>query len=230
MHGIFDAKIKSYGTTTTNAGSPNLWVDFEFQHDGATKTKKWFSGFVGGQKDITYKSLLAMGLAPQNFGRLQEFMNGVASNLLDMNKMLTIDIQEEPDYKDPSKIVSKIKWVNDPNQAPQIAKIDEATNAQFFGSMNCEGELMAMAQTMGLQMGGQTQQAPQMNNQMPPQQNYQAPQNQAPQQNMNQQQMPPQQNQQYQAPQQNMNQQQGSTQAPTQMPPQQNGAGFNAPF
>jgi len=153
MQGIFNGKIKEYGVSETNAGNPQIFISFEVldQETGnVLKTMSWFGSFVGGAKDITLKTLIACGLMPQNFGSLVNFKDGVASNMLDLNKVLSLDIQEEPKYDDPSKTVSKIQWVNDPNSAPQIKKVDEAKNAQFFGNGAFAQDLISLAGEMGL--------------------------------------------------------------------------------
>jgi len=152
MIGKFLGKIKDYGVSESTAGNPQVFISFEFEHDGASKTMSWYGSFAGGAKDITLKTLIYCGLMPQFYNQLVNLKNGIAANMLDLNKVLELDIQEEPSYKDPSKIVSKINWVNDPNSAPQIKKIDEAKNAQFFGTMGFDGDLIRLATEMGISL------------------------------------------------------------------------------
>jgi len=132
MIGKFQGKVKDYGVSETNAGNPQVYVQVQFEHEGAQKELTWYGSFVGGAKEITLRSLLACGLKPQHFGQLVNLRNGATSGMLDLNKAIEIDVHEEPKYDDPTKMVTKVKWLNDPNFAPQIQKIDEAKNAQFF--------------------------------------------------------------------------------------------------
>jgi len=158
MKGIFNGKIKDYGMSVTKAENPQPFIMFDVyeQNDetfsAPVKTMTWYGSFVGGAKDIALKSLISCGLAPQNFSNLVNLMNGVSSNMLDLNKVLTLDIQEESKWDDATKMVSKIQWVNDPATAPQIKKIDEAKNAQFFSSMGFDGDLIRLAGDMGISL------------------------------------------------------------------------------
>lgn len=149
MIGKFDAKIKDYGTSETKGGNPQVFIKFGFEHEGAAKELTWYGSFVGGAKDITLKTLIYCGLAPQNFGNLVNFKNGIQSQMLDMNKVLNIDVQEEP-KQDGSGMQTRIQWVNDPASGPAIKKIDEAKNAQFFGSMGFDGDLIRLAGEIGV--------------------------------------------------------------------------------
>lgn len=226
MFGKFNGNITDYGVSESQAGNPQVFITFAFECEGAQKTMSWYGSFAGGAKDITLKTLIYCGLQPQHYNQLVNFKNGTMSNMLDLSKVLELDIQEEPDYKDPTKMRSKINWVNDPASAPQIKKIDEAKNAQFFGSMGFDGDLIRLAGDMGLSLnnGMNANMGAPQNHNVNTQQNFQAPpQNNAPapQNNYNQNQMPPQNN-----GQQNFNAPapQNNGQAPV------NGQGFKAPF
>lgn len=235
MIGIYEAKIKDYTVSESGTGNPQVQIRFMFDAEGAQKELTWYGSFVGGAKDITLKSLLACGLQPQFFSQLHLLREGVASNLLDLGKVLSIDVQEEP-KQDGSGMRTIIRWVNDPNTAPAAKKIDEAKNHQYFGSMGFEADLIRLAGEMGIPLnnGGQaTMGAPaNMQNTNPhgqaPQQ--QMPMNQAPMQQQQMQQAPQQQVQQQfnQVPAQQAPQQQQFNQAPQQAPAQQ--GGFKAPF
>lgn len=151
MIGVFQGTIKDYGVSETKSGNPQVFVKFGFEHEGAAKELTWYGSFVGGAKDITLKTLIYCGLAPQMFSQLVNLRNGVASNMLDLNKVLSLDVQEEP-KQDGSGMRTVIQWVNDPNLSPAIKKIDEAKNAQYFGSMGFDGDLVRLAGELGIPM------------------------------------------------------------------------------
>lgn len=232
MIGIFQAQIKDYGTSETKSGNPQVWIKFGFEHEGAAKELTWYGSFVGGAKDITLKTLIYCGLQPQFYNQLVNFRNGVQSGMLDLNKILNIDVQEEP-KQDGSGMRTVIQWVNDPNLAPAAKKIDEAKNAQFFGQMGFDGDLVRLAGELGVPLNNGSNatmgNAPQNQNMNPhnqqnmnqgynQQQNFNQGQNMNQgQQNFNQQQNAPAQTQNN--GQQNFNQGQG-----------QNNGGFSAPF
>jgi hypothetical protein len=224
MIGVFQGTIKDYGVSETKSGNPQVFVKFGFEHEGAAKELTWYGSFVGGAKDITLKTLIYCGLAPQMFSQLVNLRNGVASNMLDLNKVLNLDVQEEP-KQDGSGMRTVIQWVNDPNSSPAIKKIDEAKNAQYFGSMGFDGDLVRLAGELGIPMNNGGNQNMNQNNQMQNQnmnqgQNQgQMNMNQGQNQNMNQQQNT-QQNNMNNNQNQNMNQNNG----------QNNNGGFSAPF
>lgn len=187
MIGKFLAKIKDYGVSKTKNGNPQVFVQFEFEAEQATKTLTWYGSFVGGAKDITLKTLITMGLSPQNFNNLIAFNNGVASGMLNLEKPLEIDVQEEPKFDEPGKMVTRIAWVNDPeNPGYTVKKLNEAENAQLMGGMNFEGDLVKLYGEMGFGNGQS------MNTAANPQ--GQGPQNQYATQGQTQTQMPPQNN------------------------------------
>jgi len=228
MIGVFQGTIKDYGVSETKSGNPQVFVKFGFEHEGAAKELTWYGSFVGGAKDITLKTLIYCGLAPQMFSQLVNLRNGVASNMLDLNKVLNLDVQEEP-KQDGSGMRTVIQWVNDPNSSPAIKKIDEAKNAQYFGSMGFDGDLVRLAGELGIPMNNGGNQNMNQNNQMQ-NQNMNQGQNQG-QMNMNQgqnQNMNQNQNfNQQQNTQQNVNQNQNMNQNQGQ---NNNGGGFSAPF
>ena len=228
MIGVFQGTIKDYGVSETKSGNPQVFVKFGFEHEGAAKELTWYGSFVGGAKDITLKTLIYCGLAPQMFSQLVNLRNGVASNMLDLNKVLNLDVQEEP-KQDGSGMRTVIQWVNDPNSSPAIKKIDEAKNAQYFGSMGFDGDLVRLAGELGIPMNNGGNQNMNQNNQMQ-NQNMNQGQNQG-QMNMNQgqnQNMNQNQNfNQQQNTQQNVNQNQNMNQNQGQ---NNNGGEFSAPF
>lgn len=233
MIGVFSAKIKDYGTSETKSGNPQVFIKFGFEHEGAAKELTWYGSFVGGAKDITLKTLIYCGLQPQMYNQLVNFRNGVASNMLDLNKVLNIDVQEEPKM-DGSGMRTVIQWVNDPNLAPAAKKIDEAKNAQFFGQMGFDGDLVRLAGELGVPLnnGGQATMGAPMNQQnMNPHnnQNMNANMNQNMGQTQQQNFAPQTQQQNMNQGQQNFNQQQNAP-AQTQNNQGQNGNGFAAPF
>jgi len=232
MIGVFQGTIKDYGVSETKSGNPQVFVKFGFEHEGAAKELTWYGSFVGGAKDITLKTLIYCGLAPQMFSQLVNLRNGVASNMLDLNKVLNLDVQEEP-KQDGSGMRTVIQWVNDPNSSPAIKKIDEAKNAQYFGSMGFDGDLMRLAGELGIATNGGNNQAQNQNQNMNMNQN-----NQMQNQNMNQGQNQGQMNM-NQGQNQNMNQQQNTqqnnmnnnqNQNMNQNNGQNNNGGFSAPF
>ena len=220
MIGVFQGTIKDYGVSETKSGNPQVFVKFGFEAEGAAKELTWYGSFVGGAKDITLKTLIYCGLAPQMFSQLVNFRNGVASNMLDLGKVLNLDVQEEP-KQDGSGMRTVIQWVNDPNSSPAIKKIDEAKNAQYFGSMGFDGDLMRLAGELGIATngGGQAQSngQQQTNNN-----NGQTNMNQNQNVNQNQQQQNTQQN--------NMNNNQNQNTNQQQNNGQNNNGGFSAPF
>jgi hypothetical protein len=219
MIGVFQGKIKDYGTSETKSGNPQVFIKFGFEAEGAAKELTWYGSFVGGAKDITLKTLIYCGLQPQMFSQLVNFRNGVSSNMLDLNKVLNLDVQEEP-KQDGSGMRTLIQWVNDPNSSPAVKKIDEAKNAQFFGSMGLDGDLMRLAGELGVPTNNGGQQNVNQNmNMNQGQQNVN--QNMNMNQNMNQGQ-----NQNFNQ-QQNVNQNQNMQQNNGQ---NNNGGGFSAPF
>jgi len=153
MIGKFLAKVSDYGVTppSANSGIPQAWVKFAFQDQGANKELTYYGSFAGGALDFTLKSLINCGFT--QFNQLGALMNGVGSNLLDTNRDVEIDVQEEA-KQDGNGMRTVIKWVNDPAAAPATKKIDQATNAQYFGTNNFEGDLVRLAQEMGLVQGG----------------------------------------------------------------------------
>jgi hypothetical protein len=213
MIGVFQGTIKDYGVSETKSGNPQVFVKFGFEHEGAAKELTWYGSFVGGAKDITLKTLIYCGLSPQMFSQLVNLRNGVASNMLDLNKVLNLDVQEEP-KQDGSGMRTVIQWVNDPNSSPAIKKIDEAKNAQYFGSMGFDGDLVRLAGELGIPMNNGGNQNMNQNNQMQNQNMNQG-------QNFNQQQNTQQNVNQNNNQNQNMNQQNNG---------QNNGGGFSAPF
>ncbi len=240
MIGKFPVRIKDYGTTTTQAGKPQLFIEFDVTADGATKSLKWFGSFVGKGKDITLKTLIYCGLQQQNYNLLGNFVNGVASGLLNMSEDLVIDVQEEPKMNSttgmPDGTRTVIQWINNDKFGPSVKKIDESLNAQFFGTSGFENDLAKLAGEMGLNVQQQAQpptgQPPAFNpnEQMPSFQ--QPPANMAPQGQPAQQYQQPAQQQPAQQPAQQY--QQPAQQQPVNMAPQGQapaaGTGYNAPF
>lgn len=226
--GKFLAKITDYGVSDTKAGNPQVFVRFAFQtQDGQSKELTWYGSFVGGAKDITLKALIACGMNPNTFGRMIEFNNGPSSGLLDMNKPLEIDVQQEPHHSEPGKMVTRIAWVNDPENPTYTQKrLSEAENAQKMGGMRLDGDFARLWNEMGFGSGQSSNQTPPQNNGGGQYQTHGQNQTQMPMNNG--QQMPPQNNnqnfqQQNNGYQQNQGGQQGQA-------PQNNGGGFNAPF
>lgn len=226
MFGKFKAMVLDYGVSESKSGNPQVYIKLNVEAEGSAKTLTWYGSFTGGAKDITLKTLINAGLQPQHYGQLANLNKGVASSMLDITKVLEADVQEEP-KQDGSGVRTVVQWLNDPTAAPQIKKIDEAKNLQFFGSMGFENDLVRLAGELGISLnnGGQAT----MGNNANMQNNN--PHNQAPAQNyqtQGQQQTPAQNN--YQAPAQNqqqMNMQQQPNQTQGQ---QQNGNGFKSPF
>lgn len=235
MIGVFQGTIKDYGVSETKSGNPQVFVKFGFEHEGAAKELTWYGSFVGGAKDITLKTLIYCGLAPQFFSQLVNLRNGVASNMLDLNKVLNLDVQEEP-KQDGSGMRTVIQWVNDPNSSPAIKKIDEAKNAQYFGSMGFDGDLIRLAGELGIPLnnGGNATMGNQAQNQnMNPHNNQMQNQNMNQGQNQGQMNMNQGQNQnmnQQQNFQQNVNQNNGQQNMNQNQGQGQNNGGFSAPF
>jgi len=238
--GKHSAKIKDYGVSTTSAGNPQVYIQFEFSYqddNGATvaKTLTWYGSFVGGAKEITEKTLIYCGLMPQNFANLINLKQGVASNLLDTNRQMEIDVQQEP-KQGGSGMRTVVQWVNNPEMAPQVKKIDDALNTQYFGQYGQQfaGDLNRLATEMGLMNGGGNQNMNTQNNQMQNvntmgnQQSFNQNQNQN--MNQNQNQNNGQQNFNQQNNGQNMNQNQNQNMNQNQGNQGNNGAGFKAPF
>lgn len=160
MIGKFDAKIKDYGVSKTQAGNPQLFITFTFEAEGATKELTWYGSFVGGAKDITLKSLINCGLTPDKFSKLNLFNTGIQSGLLNLGKVLSIDVQEEPHQNDPTKTRTVVRWVNDPESSYVVKRLSEAENAQMMSGINFEGDLHRLFNEAGGNLGnkqGQTQ-------------------------------------------------------------------------
>lgn len=156
MIGNFLGKITDYGISETKSNKPQVFVKFTFPFEQGTSSLTWFSGFVGGQKDITLKALLDMGFAPGS--QLMALAQGPMSGLLNMDKDLSLDVQEEM-KQDGSGMRTLIQWVNDPARSGGGVKtVDENKAGQMLGGMDFEGDLVRLAGEMGInpaQNGGQ---------------------------------------------------------------------------
>lgn len=227
MIGKFMATVSDYGLMESKNGSLQTWVEFSFDHEGAKKNLTWYGSFTGGAKEITLKALVIMGLNSNYFNNLMPFNDGPQSNALNIGKLYEIDVQEEPDQN--GKMQTRVKWINDPENPTHLKKrLDQAGLAKFAPGMNFGGDLIAIAQEIGLKQQPNAQAIKQVQDnhyqqqgfaQNPPPQNnhYQAP----PQNGNYQNQAPPQQNN-YQAPPQQQNFQQ--------QPANQQGGAYKAPF
>lgn len=155
MIGKFEAKITDYGVSETKEGRPQVVVSFEFEHQNdegvrATKRMSWYGSLYQKAVPITLKQLLHCGLRKENFDKLNQLYKGPDSGMLDMERARVIEIQEQPHWQDASKTQTKIAWINDPELAPTIKKIDEATNNQFFGEN--QGQLMETLNKLATEM------------------------------------------------------------------------------
>lgn len=163
MIGKFLAKVKDYGISTTKGGKPQVAIQFSFEHDGQTKEFSWYGTLSpdndGKRKgiEITLKALYACGLTQQNINRLgQDFFEGPKTGILDMTKDLSIELQEETNQE--NKIVTKVAWVNDPNDSYVLKKVTAAENVQVMSGLNFEGDFhRIVSDKLSKNPGGQTQ-------------------------------------------------------------------------
>jgi len=200
MFGKFNAKIKDYGLALSKEKHLQVNVQFEFPlTEGGMQELTWYGSFTGGAKDITLKTLITLGLTPNNFSRLtKDFNKGPSSLLLNTSKEYVINVVEEPRQDDPTKTITKINYIIDP-EFSGAKKLTEQEQAQYVGTLSFEAELVRLfadaPQSKVPQVHGQqTQQQQQYQQQMPmsnqgqtqqyqqPQPQYQQPQYQQPQQ------------------------------------------------
>ena len=151
MRGQFDAKIVDYGLSLSKGNTVQFAVKLQYQvpEEEGTHEITWYKSTVDGSKEIALKSLLICGLKPSDFGRLMmDFNKGPASNLLDLNKVLRITLDEEPTLSDPTKMVTKCAWINDPDFS-SLKKLSEQEQAQYASRFNFAGELTLLYQKGG---------------------------------------------------------------------------------
>lgn len=164
---IVMGKIKDYTISETKQQKLQVAITFEFQNEGKAQSMTWFGSLNEGKaREITYKTLKACGLRPENSSKMASLVDGIASGLLDLGKELSLDIQDEfyMDEQGVEKNRKRIAWVNDPEDymGPKPAdknKISSMFNqmgfAQEFNKVFNESQKSNGHQTHGYQAQGQ---------------------------------------------------------------------------
>lgn len=157
MQGNFNATIVDYGLSETKGELPQVWADFSVQlpqsEGGGVKTVTWRGSFKDGAKDITLKNLLIMGMAPS--APVHLLNNGVEARMLNTQK--TFDLLIEPETYE-GKTRDRIKFINDPENPTHTQKrLDQAGVAKHMSGLNFQGDLIRLANEMGLNTQGQNQ-------------------------------------------------------------------------
>jgi len=147
MIGKVLGKVIDYGINKTQAGKPQAVVQFAYEVDGQQRTISWFGQLTpdgsGARKgiEITLKALAACGLTIENIGRLStDFVNGPSSGILDTTKDVSLELQEEASQNDAAKMVTKVAWVNDPNDTYVLKKISAAEAVQVMSGIDFTGD------------------------------------------------------------------------------------------
>lgn len=158
MTGVFEGKIVDYGVSLTSSDKPQVFITGEFMADGETKKMTWYGQLTGKGTDITMRTLLYCGLAPNDAGKLNTLEKGPVSGLLDTEKQMSFDVQQETYYTKEGTPKEKtfIKWINDPQLAPTVRRIDESANNAFFGENDNKftADIQRLAQSLGVPMDG----------------------------------------------------------------------------
>lgn len=159
MNGKFNAKIKDYTTSESSNGNVQIAIQFNVEVDGGEKTMSWYGYLTEKAKKQTLITLINCGLESRNFNQLHKLIDGVQSGLLDTNKAMSLEIQQEPSsnsdgspkFDDNGNAIMRdvIRWVNDPARAPKIEKLDAGKNSQFFQSQGFGNDLQAILADMG---------------------------------------------------------------------------------
>lgn len=140
----YTARIKDYGIGTTKAGDPKAMVMFTFKDENGTSVDMTWSGSLreGRAREITIDALLVCGLKGNDLSKLAQ---GAESGVLDLNRDLSITVEEE-EYN--GKTYKKIKWINAPGGAG-FRDIDPSTVKKLTG-MNLSGDVEARRKQSGI--------------------------------------------------------------------------------
>ena len=101
MIGIYEGNIVDYGICLTSSDRPQIFLVCSFaDEDGSPKRMTWYGSFHENSLNITFRTLLHCGLSPKMAGKIGKLSDGLASGLLDTDKKLLFDVQEEVDHQD----------------------------------------------------------------------------------------------------------------------------------
>lgn len=163
--GKYRAKAVNWGAKTTNAGAPNLAIQFVVvggENDG--DTLYWQGGLdaevknTKSQLDITLDALEACGFDIAKHKTLNVVAEGPAGEALDPNREVMLTVEMEA-YQ--GKTSAKVKWVNDLSGGKfkgAIGKDDFASKCQGLG---IEAAILKRRQDKGVKAAPQ-QAAPQV--------------------------------------------------------------------
>lgn len=109
--GKYMAKIKDYAVVENKSGAPQVRVVFSLPSGDSIS---WFGGLSTEQQQaITTRTLFTMGASSATIEKVE---NGPSGGALDTGKEYELVI-EDNEYQ--GKVNSRIRFVNDPTQAPK---------------------------------------------------------------------------------------------------------------
>jgi hypothetical protein len=116
-NGTYPAKLKDYGFRTTKQGDPMLVLVFNVEvAPGEFHVLDWTGTFnIEKAKEFTLKALTTCGFDfnhPQAMTRWADLAMGTMSQVLDIEKTLSIVVENKP-FED--RMIPTIKWINSGN-------------------------------------------------------------------------------------------------------------------
>lgn len=130
-NGTHQAKVKDYGFKFTKNGTIQIAVVFE---NDVGQCLTWFGSLNEGRAlSITLDSLALLGYKGQDIDLLNE---GVASNILDINKKVLIKVEEEFYNRKPIK---KVKWINESGNS--FERLDSNQLRAMLNNSNVKGQI-----------------------------------------------------------------------------------------
>lgn len=134
--GYHMAKVAAYGWKVTKSGDLEPAIKF------ITESKEvvyWRGSFKGNGRRITIKALVNCGL--RNTARLADFALGPPSDLLDMEKPVSITVIHEEGND--GKMYAKVQWVNDHDGGSIKDAIEPERAADLLAHLDLEADIHA---------------------------------------------------------------------------------------
>lgn len=145
------AKIKDYGLSKSQTGTPCVFVQFEFveKTDAGDQIRRltWRSYFTEKAKEKTVETLIKIFKYQGDDG--SDIANGIGSNVLNESQEYDLVIEKE-EYN--NELHDKIRWVNLPGSGGgKVEKLSKSEASVLLGGMSLKGEFLSQKQNMPAQ-------------------------------------------------------------------------------
>jgi hypothetical protein len=122
--GTYLGKVKNYGITTTQAGEPQVAIQFGLTTPEGQKTLTWHGTLKEGKgREITLGALLNCGFRGDDISALAD---GVDGGALDTDREVDLVVEDNtPPGK--TEVYSKVRWVNRTNTFEGLSQVGGQT-------------------------------------------------------------------------------------------------------